>query len=85
MNAGEHPVIGMADVLNATGAFTMEIPCPRSRSTATIRCGCGRAVCVGGWGVWVGGWGGDVGWKIWGCGGHEARTDDSLNAALVVR
>jgi hypothetical protein len=37
MNAGEHPVIGMADVLNSTGAFTMEIPCPRSRSTATIR------------------------------------------------
>lgn len=37
MNAGERPVIGMADVLNATGAYTMEIPCPRSRSTATIR------------------------------------------------
>ena len=37
MNAGDHPVIGMADVLNTTGAFTMEIPCPRSRSTATIR------------------------------------------------
>ncbi|KAL4443840.1 hypothetical protein ABPG75_011577 [Micractinium tetrahymenae] len=37
MNAGEHPVIGMADVINGTGAYTMEIPCPRSRSTATIR------------------------------------------------
>ncbi len=37
MNAGERPVIGMADVLNGTGAYTMEIPCPRSRSTATIR------------------------------------------------
>lgn len=37
MNAGDHPVIGMADILNNTGVFTMEIPCPRSRSTATIR------------------------------------------------
>ncbi|EFN59750.1 hypothetical protein CHLNCDRAFT_133373 [Chlorella variabilis] len=37
MNSGEHPVIGMADVINSTGAFTMEIPVPRSRSTATIR------------------------------------------------
>ena len=37
MNAGAHPVIGMADTLNATGPFTMEIPCPRSRSSATIR------------------------------------------------
>lgn len=37
MNSGERPVIGMADVLNGTGAYTMEIPCPRSRATATIR------------------------------------------------
>jgi hypothetical protein len=37
MNAGEQPVIGMADILNTTGAFSLEIPCPRSRSTATIR------------------------------------------------
>jgi len=37
MNAGERPVIGMADVINGTGAYTMEIPCPRSRTTATLR------------------------------------------------
>lgn len=37
MNSGERPIIGMADVINGTGAYTMEIPCPRSRATATVR------------------------------------------------
>ena len=37
MNAGEQPVIGLTQVVNATGAYTIELPCPRSRTTATIR------------------------------------------------
>jgi hypothetical protein len=37
MNAGDKPIIGMKDVINRTGTFTIEIPCPRSRTAATIR------------------------------------------------
>jgi len=37
MNAGDQPVIGMADVMNTTGTYTIEVPSPRSRTTATIR------------------------------------------------
>jgi hypothetical protein len=37
MNAGDQPVIGMVDTLNKTGTYTMEIPCPRSRTTASVR------------------------------------------------
>ena len=37
MNAGDAPVIGMSDVFNASGTYTMEIPCPRTRTTATVR------------------------------------------------
>lgn len=39
MNAGPQPVIGMSDTLNTTGLYTYEVPCPRSRTTATIRWG----------------------------------------------
>lgn len=36
MAAGEAPVIGVADTVHAPGLYTLEIPCPRTRSTATI-------------------------------------------------
>ncbi len=36
MNAGEQPVIGLTDTYTAPGVYTLEIPCPRTRSTATI-------------------------------------------------
>ena len=31
------PVIGMTDTLNATGTYTLELPTPRTRTSATIR------------------------------------------------
>lgn len=37
MNSGHSPVIGVADTLTQPGTVTLEIPCPRTRSTATIR------------------------------------------------
>ena len=37
MNSGDQPVIGISQHMNSSGTFTMELPCPRSRSTATIR------------------------------------------------
>lgn len=37
MNMGDQPVIGMMDTFDAPGTYTMEIPCPRTRSTATVR------------------------------------------------
>jgi len=37
MNSGEQPVIGLSQVLNATGTYMMDLPCPKSRTTATIR------------------------------------------------
>jgi hypothetical protein len=37
LNAGDQPVIGMVDTVNATGTYTLEVPCPRARTTATIR------------------------------------------------
>lgn len=37
MNSGDAPAIGVSNVFNSTGTFTMEIPCPRTRTTATIR------------------------------------------------
>uniref|UniRef100_A0A7S0RKX6 DEX1 C-terminal domain-containing protein n=1 Tax=Chlamydomonas leiostraca TaxID=1034604 RepID=A0A7S0RKX6_9CHLO len=37
MNAGHSPVIGVADTVKAPGTYTLELPCPRTRSTATIR------------------------------------------------
>ena len=36
MNAGAQPVVGMTDTYHARGVYTLEIPCPRTRSTATI-------------------------------------------------
>lgn len=36
MNAGDHPVIGMTDKYLKPGIYTLEIPCPLTRSTATI-------------------------------------------------
>ncbi len=37
MNAGAEPVIGVADELPKAGEHVIEIPCPRTRSTATVR------------------------------------------------
>ncbi|KAI8106939.1 hypothetical protein M9434_001589 [Picochlorum sp. BPE23] len=37
MNAGDHPVIGLSQTVNTTGTYMMDLPCPRSRTTATIR------------------------------------------------
>lgn len=37
MNAGNAPVIGLSQTINATGTYTMDLPCPRSRTTATIK------------------------------------------------
>lgn len=36
MNAGDQPVIGLTDTYTRPGVYTLEIPCPRTRSTATI-------------------------------------------------
>jgi hypothetical protein len=37
MGAGDAPVIGMADVVNKTGIYTLEVPTPRTRTAATLR------------------------------------------------
>jgi hypothetical protein len=37
MNAGAEPVIGIADELAKPGEHIIELPCPRTRSTATVR------------------------------------------------
>ncbi|KAI8463690.1 MAG: hypothetical protein J3K34DRAFT_397072 [Monoraphidium minutum] len=37
MNAGDAPVIGVADVFATTGSHAIELPCPRTRTTATVR------------------------------------------------
>ncbi|KAF5841733.1 hypothetical protein DUNSADRAFT_11513 [Dunaliella salina] len=37
MNAGDQPVIGVADTVQKPGTYTLQVPCPRSRSTATLR------------------------------------------------
>jgi len=37
MNTGEQPVIGLTQYVNSTGTYTIDLPCPRSRTTATIR------------------------------------------------
>ena len=36
MNAGAQPVVGMSDTYHEPGIYTLEIPCPRTRSTGTI-------------------------------------------------
>ncbi|KAK9817910.1 hypothetical protein WJX72_004192 [[Myrmecia] bisecta] len=36
MKAGDAPVIGMTDTYSKPGIYTLEIPCPKTRSTATI-------------------------------------------------
>lgn len=36
MNAGHSPVIGVADTVAEPGTYTLEVPCPRSRATATV-------------------------------------------------
>eukprot|EP01026_Neomeris_dumetosa_P062169 TRINITY_DN5875_c0_g1_i5.p2 TRINITY_DN5875_c0_g1~~TRINITY_DN5875_c0_g1_i5.p2 ORF type:complete len:341 (+),score=48.23 TRINITY_DN5875_c0_g1_i5:216-1238(+) len=36
MNQGEKPVIGMSESYSEAGSYMLEIPCPRSRVTATI-------------------------------------------------
>lgn len=37
MNSGAQPVIGLTEVFNRPGIYTIDIPCPRSQSMATIR------------------------------------------------
>lgn len=36
MGAGDQPIIGMSQVVNKTGTYTLEVPCPRTRTSATI-------------------------------------------------
>jgi len=36
MNMGDQPVIGMMDTFAKPGTYQIEIPCPRTRSTATV-------------------------------------------------
>lgn len=36
MNAGPQPVIGVSDVLDKPGKTVIEVPCPRSRTTAAV-------------------------------------------------
>lgn len=60
MNTGPAPVIGVADALPDGGPHVLEIPCPRTRTTATVRVevtdgnrwageGRGAGPGVGGW------------------------------------
>ena len=37
MGTGDQPIIGMSDIVNKTGSYTLEVPCPRTRTSATIR------------------------------------------------
>ncbi|KIY93696.1 hypothetical protein MNEG_14267 [Monoraphidium neglectum] len=37
MNAGDAPIIGVADAFAAPGVHILELPCPKSRTTATVR------------------------------------------------
>ena len=37
MNSGPQPVVGMTDIYHEPGTYLLEIPCPRTRSTATVR------------------------------------------------
>jgi hypothetical protein len=37
MNSGAQPVIGVADAFATPGPRAVEIPCPRTRTTATVR------------------------------------------------
>lgn len=37
MNRGDQPIIGTSQVVNATGWYTLDVPCPRTRTSATIR------------------------------------------------
>lgn len=37
MNAGDRPVIGLSQIVNHSGTYMIDLPCPRSRTTATIR------------------------------------------------
>jgi hypothetical protein len=37
MNAGDQPVIGLTQLVNSSGTYTINLPCPRSRTTAMIR------------------------------------------------
>ncbi|KAF6259028.1 hypothetical protein COO60DRAFT_1270373 [Scenedesmus sp. NREL 46B-D3] len=36
MNAGPQPVIGVSDVLEKPGKTVIELPCPRTRTTAAV-------------------------------------------------
>ena len=37
MGMGDQPIIGMSNIVNKTGTYVMEIPCPKTRTSATIR------------------------------------------------
>ena len=36
MGAGDQPIIGMSQIVNKTGTYTLDVPCPRTRTSATI-------------------------------------------------
>ena len=36
MNTGKNPVVGVSNTFDAPGVYTLEIPCPRSRTTGTV-------------------------------------------------
>lgn len=36
MNSGPTPIIGVVDTFSAPGTYLMELPCPRTRTTATV-------------------------------------------------
>ena len=37
MNAGNQPVIGVADTVATPGTYVLEVPCPRTRTSASVR------------------------------------------------
>lgn len=39
------PIIGIQDTFTRPGVYTLEVPCPRTRSTATVQVGRGAPAC----------------------------------------
>lgn len=37
MNSGDAPIIGVMEMYDLPGTYTVTIPCPKSRSTAIVR------------------------------------------------
>ena len=36
MNAGKNPVVGVSNTFSSPGTYTLEIPCPKSRTTGVV-------------------------------------------------